>query len=187
MLPIQVPQLLFDSLALTPILSSTSHAPRRNERKRGKKWKGRNTVEPRRMSYDYNITTLIFFLLLELSLKDILKIVLNSEFQKCLKKNDFQRQIQLAHFLLCLWEVGLSHYFIGTPIVKLLEWLIKGKGSALLTVVIQFYEATSKTCGWERNLWFCGLGIKLSPECLCAWPPFKPKLLGSWHCKATTW
>lgn len=104
MLPIQDPQLLFDSLTLTLILSSTSHPPRRNGRKRGKKWKGKNTAEPKRMSYDYNITTLIFFLLLELSLQDILKTVLNS-FKNVWRKMTFKDKFSW-HFFCCLWGVG---------------------------------------------------------------------------------
>ena len=72
--------------------------------------KGKNTIQPR-ISYDYNITTLPFFLLLKLSLEGILKTVLKGEFPKYLKKNNSQRQIHLAIFLLCLWRVGAVSLF----------------------------------------------------------------------------
>lgn len=52
----------------------------------------------------------------------ILKTVLESEFQTYLNKNDFQKQIQLAIFLLYLWVVGVvSPYFIGISVEKLVE------------------------------------------------------------------
>lgn len=34
--------------------------------------------------------------------------------------------------------LGLSHYFIGIPVVKLLKWYIKKKGIVLVTLVTQF-------------------------------------------------
>lgn len=73
--------------------------------------KGENTVQSRRIFYDYNIITLLFFLLLKLSLEGILKTFLKGECQKYLKKNNFQRQIHLAIFLLCLWGVGAVSLF----------------------------------------------------------------------------
>lgn len=39
--------------------------------------------------------------------------------------------------------LGLSHYFIGIPVVKLLKWYIKKKGIVLVTLVTKFLRQQS--------------------------------------------
>lgn len=39
--------------------------------------------------------------------------------------------------------LGLSHYFIGIPVVKLLKWYIKKEDTVLVTLVIQFLRQQS--------------------------------------------
>lgn len=39
--------------------------------------------------------------------------------------------------------LGLSHYFIGIPVVKLLKWYIKKKDIVLVTLVTQFLTQQS--------------------------------------------